>query len=163
MIHCRYSRVFFIPHLLERWNGLERIRTLMGRSMSLVFYGTDLEESQFISCFKQRDYPTRLSVVLYLVRNGTEASRVFPINQLRNIGIRNSRSTHYIVFDMDAWPNREVYSSLVSLPTSILNNDQSLVVVPIFFFDLGVFLTNCREFSSCVKLYCRWSIDTIGE
>ena len=135
----------------------------MGRSMSLVFYGTDLEESQFISYFKQRDYPTRLSVVLYLVRNGTEASRVFPINQLRNTGIRNSRSTHYIVFDMDAWPNREVYSSLVSLPTSILNNDQSLVVVPIFFFDLGVFLTNCREFSSCVKLYCRWSIDTIGE
>lgn len=130
--------------------------------MSLVFYGTDLEESQFLSYFQQRDYPDRLSVVLYLVRNGTEAAHVFPINKLRNIGIRNTRSTHYIVFDMDAWPSSEVYSSLVSLPQSILTSHNSLVIVPIFFFDLGVFLIHCREFSSCVKMYCRWRFETIG-
>lgn len=131
--------------------------------MSLVFYGTDLEESRFISYFQERDYPDRLSVVLYLVRNGTEAASVFPINQLRNIGIRNTRSTHYIVFDMDAWPNTEVYSSLVSLPKSILTDDHSLVIVPIFFFDLGVFLTHCREFSSCVQLYSLGMSETIGD
>lgn len=121
--------------------------------MCLVLYGTDLDEEKYLTYFSQRNYDSRLTTILYLVRNGTEVSKTFPINALRNLGIRMSRSTHYIVFDMDVWPTMNLYDSLISLSPSILNSEHSLIIVPIFFFDLGVMLPQCRSLSNCTKLY----------
>lgn len=90
----RYSRIFYIPYLLARWNG----------PLSLVLYGSDLEESTIINYINKREYDDRLSLLLYLVKNGTEESQTFPINTLRNLGIQNSRTTHYMVTDFDVWP-----------------------------------------------------------
>lgn len=89
-----YSRIFFITHLQRRWQG----------DLSIVLFGTDTEEAKFLSYLSARTYEPRVSIVLYLVRNGTKEASVFPINKLRNIGIRNMRTTHYVVFDFDIWP-----------------------------------------------------------
>ena len=69
-----------------------------------MFFGTNLDEEKYLSYMSHHDYDTRMVILLYLVRNETNADVVFPINTLRNIGIRNSRTTHYIVFDLDVWP-----------------------------------------------------------
>lgn len=89
-----YTRIFYIPYLLRRWSG----------RLSLVLYGTDDEEAKIIQYLDQREYDERLSLIVYLVKNGTEESKTFPINALRNLGIQNSRTTHYMVTDFDVWP-----------------------------------------------------------
>ena len=89
-----FSRIFFISHLQRRWQG----------DLSIVLYGTDVEESRILDYLSQRNYERRVSIVLYLVRNGTAEASVFPINTLRNIGIRATRTTHYAVVDFDIWP-----------------------------------------------------------
>lgn len=71
-----FSRIFFISHLQRRWQG----------DLSIVLYGTDVEESRILDYLSQRNYERRVSIVLYLVRNGTAEASVFPINTLRNIG-----------------------------------------------------------------------------
>lgn len=148
-----YTRIFFIPHLLDRWKGLVCVHCIMFSPMCLVMYGMDYEEEKFLSYFSHRNYDSRLTMLLYLVRNGTEIANTFPINALRNLGIRMSRSTHYIVFDMDVWPAMDLYDNLVNLHSSILNSEKSLVIVPIFFYDLGVMLVQCSSLSNCTKLY----------
>lgn len=89
-----YTRIFYIPYLLRRWSG----------QLSLVLYGTDDEEAKIIDYLDKREYSERLSLIVYLVKNGTEESKTFPINALRNLGIQNSRTTHYMVTDFDVWP-----------------------------------------------------------
>ena len=89
-----YSRVFFITHFQQRWQG----------DLSIVLFGYDTEEAKFLSYLSSRSYEARVSIILYLVRNGTKEASVFPINKLRNIGIRNTRTTHYVVLDFDIWP-----------------------------------------------------------
>ena len=121
--------------------------------MCLVMYGMDYEEEKYLTYFSQRNYDSRLTTILYLVKNGTETANTFPINALRNLGIRMSRSTHYIVFDMDVWPAMDLCDSLMSLSPEILNSEKSLVIVAIFFYDLGVMLLQCGSLSNCTKLY----------
>lgn len=94
-VRSRYSRIFYISHLLSRWGG----------RLSLVLYGMDDEEAKIIEYLDKREYDSRLSLLVYLVRNNTEESKTFPINALRNLGIQNSRTTHYMVTDFDVWPS----------------------------------------------------------
>ena len=46
----------------------------------------------------------RLTTILYLVDNLSDESIDFPINKLRNLGIKSTHTTHYLVIDMDVWP-----------------------------------------------------------
>ena len=46
-------------------------------------------------------YPDRLTLILYLVDKQHPHSKGFPINYLRNLAIRNIRTTHFIILDMD--------------------------------------------------------------
>lgn len=125
----------------------------MDRPICLVFYGTDEEEDKFLDYFAERTYSPTLSLILYLVRRNSEESANFPINSLRNLGIQNTFTSHYIVFDMDVWPARNLYVQLASLPTAVKKEERSLVIIPIFFYDLGVVLPQCKSLSNCTQLY----------
>ena len=72
--------------------------------LSLLIYGTDLDEPKIIDYLNKRSYDRRLSLIVYLVKNGTKESEIFPINALRNLAIKNSVTTHYMVIDFDVWP-----------------------------------------------------------
>ena len=60
--------------------------------------------------YSTHQYEERLTTVFYIVDNLSDESINFPINKLRNIGIRSSHSTHYVVTDMDVWPASKAYS-----------------------------------------------------
>ena len=128
-----------------------------------MLYATDTEESTVLNYLDQRTYEPRVSIILYLVRNGTKEASVFPINKLRNIGIRATRTTHYAVVDFDIWPAgtsallsspvESLFDSMMALDPKILNNDNVAVIIPVFFFDLGSILPQCTSLSSCIHLY----------
>ena len=149
-----FSRIFFISHLQRRWQG----------DLSIVLYGTDVEESRILDYLSQRNYERRVSIVLYLVRNGTAEASVFPINTLRNIGIRATRTTHYAVVDFDIWPAGAdpllpspvdtLFGAVKALDPEVLNHERVAIIIPVFFYDLGMVLPQCRSFSSCIRL-CR--------
>ena len=72
--------------------------------MSIVIFGMNDMEETILSYLNTHSYEDRLTIVLYLVNSTSEEALRFPINKLRNIGIRSSHTTHYLVIDMDVWP-----------------------------------------------------------
>lgn len=124
----------------------------MSSPMCLVFYGMDEDEDKYLDYFSKRTYSPLLSIILYLVRSDSKEASTFPINTLRNLGIRNTFTSHYIVFDMDVWPARDLYMQLSSIPQSVKDDTKSLVIIPIFFYDLGIVLPQCRSLSNCTRL-----------
>ena len=67
----------------------------------------------------------------------------FPINILRNVGIRSTRTTHFVFLDFDMWPSgitadicwilENAYEILRDLPREILEDKKTAVVIPAFF------------------------------
>ena len=50
--------------------------------------------------------PPNYRVVLHVVKRRERFFSDFPVNLLRNIAIKNVRTTHFLVTDMDLWPSR---------------------------------------------------------
>lgn len=63
----------------------------------------DMEQS-ILKYYNEHSYESRLTTILYLVDNLSDESIDFPINKLRNLGIKSTHTTHYLVIDMDVWP-----------------------------------------------------------
>lgn len=63
----------------------------------------DMEQS-ILKYYNEHSYESRLITILYLVDNLSDESIDFPINKLRNLGIKSTHTTHYLVIDMDVWP-----------------------------------------------------------
>ncbi len=57
--------------------------------------------------------PPRVQIILYIPQKGIDRDNVFPVNKLRNIGIVNIKTSHFIVLDMDMWPARIISLSLL--------------------------------------------------
>lgn len=87
---------------------------------------------------------------------------IFPINRLRNIAITNVVTTHFVVLDMDMWPAcrpllglspvDDTYDTLVSLPSSYLQNDYFVTIIPAFsFYDSFLKQFPCDDFERCVE------------
>ncbi len=49
----------------------------------------------------------RIRILTYVAEKGAFFYDNYPINILRNIGIRNVRTSHFIVLDMDMWMSRK--------------------------------------------------------
>lgn len=71
-------------------------------------------EGPILQYFSTHQYDERLTVLLYLVDPNADEALDFPINKLRNLGIRSTHTTHYMVIDMDVWPARNLAESVVT-------------------------------------------------
>lgn len=58
-------------------------------------------EPYVIRYLNQHHFPSRVTILLYLVDKEHPFYSVFPINELRNLAIRNIRTTHFLILDMD--------------------------------------------------------------
>ena len=83
---------------------LNRIRIIIYRPISIVVFGMKDMEQAILKYYNEHSYESRLTTILYLVDNLSDESIDFPINKLRNLGIKSSHTTHYLVIDMDVWP-----------------------------------------------------------
>ena len=85
---------------------------------------------------------------------------VYPINRLRNLAINNILTTHFLLFDMDMWPNSIVqsdclvestYQTLLNLPDSYLQNPYFVTIIPAFSLTSKLLKHHkCNGFKECV-------------
>ena len=71
--------------------------------MLIVVNGKVEEEKAIIDYLREHYIPKRL---IYLVSPRNPQYKTFPVNMLRNLAIRNVRTSHYMIMDMDMWPTR---------------------------------------------------------
>lgn len=80
--------------------------------MILVVFGHVKAQEEILAFIQSTFLPDRLTILVYLVTRGHRHFRHFPVNYLRNLGIRNVRTSHYIVMDMDMWSLSRRFSLL---------------------------------------------------
>ena len=75
--------------------------------MVLVIAYTEDSQKRVLDYIGSHYYPSRFTLIL--VKQADKS--IFPINKLRNIGIRSIETTHFLLFDMDLWPSRTFFES----------------------------------------------------
>lgn len=92
---------------------------------------------------RQLQLEERVSIVLYLQKNAS----IYPINALRNLAIRNVKTTHFFMSDMDMWPSPNLHDVLQTLPSYILSDDMFAGIIPAF----EVKKPDCVSLEDCVS------------
>ena len=98
----------------------------------------DLSEFEQVEQFiLDSGFPSRLRIALYIVGVSNHPDcvnrfedgkmqcideKIYPINRLRNIAIRNVVSSHFVVFDMDMWPSSFLYTSILIIRVRLLHD-----------------------------------------
>lgn len=130
-----FNRLFILPIFASRWDG------------PIVFVIHLLEEQQSNLDEFLRDSShsilcnPRIRILTYVAEKGAFFYDNYPINILRNIGIRNVRTSHFIVLDMDMWMSQGSYQTLLTLPEEIKQSTRTAVIIPAF-FHTGWTITN---------------------
>ena len=85
----------------------------------------------------------RIQHVTYVALPGSFFHSNYPINILRNLGIRQVRTSHFLLLDMDMWlsgippsiPSSadQSYEILLALPPVIWQDPKAAVVIPAWF------------------------------
>ena len=147
------------------------------RPIVLVIYATSTEEVHLVRYISTHFIPKRVTILFYLVSRYLKTSTVFPINRLRNLAIRNIRTTHFLILDMDLrlscshysrfsfYSIVNTYKEVLSLPQFIYQSNRSAVILPVFFYKGKQILAHCSTTESCAYLYSmlfRLRIDPTG-
>lgn len=94
------------------------------------------EEKDYLRFLQQRDNAmlcsSRVTLMAYISSNGSYFYSNYPINILRNVGIRHTRTSHFIVLDTDMWISEGSYDTLLQLPSHLMTADVG-IVIPAFF------------------------------
>ena len=74
---------------------------VIDRNLVVVLQCPDYEEQSVIQFINTHYFPPRFTLILFLTDDEHVYSTSFPVNYLRNLAIRNIRTTHFLVMDMD--------------------------------------------------------------
>lgn len=105
----------------------------------------------FLGFIASHYLPSRLTLILYLTGPKSPEKGIFPVNKLRNLGIRNIVTTHFQILDMDLWPTFNTYETMMKLPEP-LRTGRNAIIFPVFFFDRSAILNRCDSLESCALL-----------
>ena len=147
-----HNRLSLLPQLLYRWKGSSCSRRVTRSPLVIVLNGPIGFESIMLSFVESHYLPPRLTLLLYLIGDTSPAKGQFPVNKLRNLGIRNIATTHFQILDMDLWPTVDTYETMMKLPAQ-LRTGKNAVIFPVFFFDRNAVLTRCDSFAQCSLLW----------
>ena len=129
-----------------------RSRGVTSSPLVIVLNGPLGFEKRMLSFVESHYLPARLTLLLYLIGESSPERGQFPVNKLRNLGIRNIATTHFQVLDMDLWPTVDTYETMMKLPVE-LQTGRNAVIFPVFFFDRDAVLTRCDSFAQCSLLW----------
>lgn len=136
-VSFRSSRLFMLPQILSRWSG---------RYVLVISVSNDTQQKT-VDLLGSIHIPSRVTVLLYTVE-----SSIFPINFLRNLGIRNIETSHFMVLDMDLMLSRNLHDELKRLPNWLKESRRSTIVIPLFFLDRDKILPYCSLLEDCLPL-----------
>ena len=101
----RPVRLFYIPYLLDRWKG----------QYCIVVYCKLREVKAAIQEYLALKPSNRITMLFYSFYPDNMYAYDFPVNLLRNVGIRQVETSHFVMLDMDMWVNGMILSiSLLS-------------------------------------------------
>ena len=101
----RPIRLFYIPYLLDRWKG----------HYCIVMYCKLREVKSAIQEYLYFSPSNRITILFYSFYPDNMYANDFPVNLLRNVGIRQVETSHFVMLDMDMWVNSISFSiSLLS-------------------------------------------------
>ena len=70
-----------------------------------VIYCSDSELASSVTSYLASQPPDRVTTLFYSHSRKNVYAKDFPVNLLRNVGIRTVRTSHFLVLDMDMWVN----------------------------------------------------------
>ena len=126
----------------------------MHSPLVIVLNGAKKMEDAFLKFIASHYLPPRVTLLLYLIGPNSPEKGQFPVNKLRNLGIRNIVTTHFQILDMDLWPTYNTYQTMMKLPEP-LRTGRNAVIFPVFFFDRNSVLTRCDSLEKCSLLWGR--------
>ena len=127
-----------------------------------MIYCSDSELTSSVTTYLASNPPARVTALFYSHGRKNVYAKDFPVNLLRNVGIRAVRTSHFLVLDMDMWPSRagartasrldNLYQELARLPLTMLDSTRAAVIVPAFFLKREEILSKCSSVLSCAEL-----------
>lgn len=137
------SRLYFFKQLLYRWKGWYSVSVIVPEKLL----------PRILSYISNRSLPSRITLLIVMCKEQNEEEcPVFPVNLLRNLSIKHSTTSHYLILDMDMWPSTNLYSEILSVPPSILNSSTSAIIVPAIFYHPNAILRFCFKLHDCVLM-----------
>ena len=127
-----------LPQILSRWPG----------RYVIVISTSAKKQQETIQMIGSIHIPDRVTTIVY-----TTTSSVFPINLLRNLGIRNIQTSHFMILDMDLMLSSNMYSELQRLPKWLKRSSRSVIMIPLFFLSRSKILQYCAQLEDCLPLY----------
>ena len=141
------NRLVLFPIIASRWSGSAPPIPLTRSPILFVLHVKEEEEATLQSTLRSPDYTTlcqpRITLLVYLSSATAFFHSNYPINILRNLGIRQVRTSHFLLLDMDMWlsgippsiPSSadQSYEVLLALPPVIWQDPKAAVVIPAWF------------------------------
>ena len=134
----------------------------MFRPLCIVMQCPQSKEEYAINFINHHYFPDRFTLIMFFTDPLHEFNTIFPVNYLRNLAIRNIRTTHFLVTDMDLRLSSRrlpcfldvanAYNEFMHIPRFILESSTSAVIMPIFFYNHTVVLENCDSIEECDEL-----------
>ena len=120
-----------------RWNGLQITPLIIFSPIVFSIHVVEDELSTFEDFLYTSDNSIlcsdRIFIAVYLSSSNSFFSVNYPINILRNIGIRNVETSHYLMLDADMMLSEKSYEELMALPESLYREDHTAIIVPAIF------------------------------
>ena len=126
-----------LPQILSRWPG----------RYVLVLSTTNETQQETLDLLGSFHLPQRVTTLVCTV-----SSSVFPINLLRNLGIRNIQTSHFMVLDMDLMLSRNMHAELQRLPDELKRSNHSAILIPLVFLGRDKILSYCSRLEDCLPL-----------
>ena len=156
----RPDRLFLLRYFAARWQGCFLSPSLTRSPLVATIHLPHNRLDAARKLVPSLALPPRFTVILHAVKRKERYFNDFPVNLLRNIAIKNVRTTHFLVTDMDLWPIRKscvmesevasAYQRLLRLPKKLLLSNRSAVIVPsIFAAKKERILKKCETLEEC--------------
>ena len=138
----RPNRMGFFDRTLRLWNGF----------VIASVYCLKSEEESLIQFIESKHYPSRFHIIRYIVEDTEWNVSIYPMNVLRNEGIKRVTTTHYLVLDMDEWIVDSLESEISTLPSSIMEAEDVAIVIPLIMLNVNRITPYCCSLEECVKM-----------
>lgn len=137
----------------NRISLIKRSISLWSKAIIISIYCEIFELSQLIQWIKSNDIPTRIEFVIFVVESNEWNHITYPMNYLRNIAIKRTRTTHYIILDMDEWITNSLEKEILKIPRSILDNPFNVIIIPLVILNDIKITKRCCTYEDCLFLY----------
>ena len=165
-LHHSPDRLFLLRYFAARWQGCFLSPSLTRSPLVATIHLPHNRLDAVRKLVPSLALPPRFTVILHAVKRKERYFNDFPVNLLRNIAIKNVRTTHFLVTDMDLWPIRKscvmelevasAYQRLLRLPKKVLLSNRSAVIVPsIFAAKKERILKKCETLEECAVAWRR--------